>query len=456
MLTSEQKQQLLDRGLSEIQINNLERTEGRTSLSPQEQQRGIGGAIKGFGKGIAKGAGSTLFGLGTLAEKGISAISGKKREEIGIVPEEKPEYFIPQTGAERLGYGVESIAEFLLPSTAVLKATKGLGLVGRMGVEAGLAGGQTAIKEGGITDEVKTSAIIGAAFPALGVGLKATKGLLGKGLVAGGEKIQLTKIRPNNADIGDGFRIENIKKYDLGGSLEQTFTKTQNKLNLLSNQLRNELKKSQEYWAKEDKIPVNLNEIYQRTAEKLDITKAKQFGDIGAIANKGLSHLKNEIDLATGGTGKIDILSAQLVKQGAGKKGAWQYGMVDENAQAIEKTYTAFYRELKEELENLGSPKIKAINKQISELIPIQNAIIRRLPIEQRNNVISLTDSIALYGSILDPKALALLGAQKLSKSGRFANILIKAGEAIKKEPISKLGQRFMGTKQILVKRPKK
>lgn len=448
MLTPEQKQQLLGRGLTQSQIDNLERTQGKTAISPEIEQRGVGGFIGGLGKGFFKGTESTLFGLGTLAEKGISAVTGKKREEIGIVPEEKPISLIPQTTAEKIGYGVETIAEFLLPSTAVLKVTKGLGVIGRMAVEAGLAGGQMAIKEGGITDDVKTSAIIGAAFPLLGTAFKTGKQVFGRGLVAGGEKIQFTKIRPTSADIADGFKVENIKKYDLGGSLDQTFLKTQIKLNKLTAQLKSTLTATQKFWTAEERFPVDLNKIYQRVVNnfsKVEGLRLKQFGDIGAIENRALKQLGEEIQLATGGTGNADILSAQFIKQGAGRKGAWQFGRVEPDANAIEQVYSNFYRELNTELKNLGHKAYQTINAQISELIPIQNAIIRRMPVEQRNNVISLTDSIALYGSIFDPKALVLLGAQKLSKSGRFANVLIKAGEALKKQPKGILGQRFMG-----------
>ncbi len=455
MLTQEQKQTLLDRGLSQFQIDNLERTQGRTSFSPQMEQRGIGGAITGVGKGALKGVGSTLFGLGTLAEKGISAISGKRREEIGIVPEEKPQALIPQTTAEKVGYGAETIAEFLLPSTAILKATKGIGLAGRAVVEAGVGGGITAVKEGGITDAVKTNAIISAAFPVLGTALKVAKGVTGKTLTAAGEKIQFSKIRPTAADVSDGFKIENVKKYDLGGSLMDTFSKTQDKLNKLSQQLKRELKGAQEFWSEQDRTPINLNSIFQGMIEKFQKIKPKQFGDIGAIQDRAFSHLKNEIDLVTGGSGNVDIITAQMVKQGAGKKGAWAFGRADPDAGAIEQAYSAFYRELKQELENFGSPAIRKINKQISELIPINNAIIRRIPVEQRNNAISLTDSIALYSAVFDPRALALLGAQKLSKSGRFANVLIKAGEELKQKPKTAVGQRFIRGFGVEKGRPK-
>lgn len=87
------------------------------------------------------------------------------------------------------------------------------------------------------------------------------------------------------------------------------------------------------------------------------------------------------------------------------------------------------------------------LNKQISELIPISNASLRRLPIEQRNNVISLTDSIGLYGAMFDPKALVLIGANRLSKSGKFGNFLVNVSERIGKSklPSGNVGSRVFG-----------
>jgi hypothetical protein len=73
---------------------------------------------------------------------------------------------------------------------------------------------------------------------------------------------------------------------------------------------------------------------------------------------------------------------------------------------------------------------VKELNKQMSELIPISNAALRRLPVEQRNNMIGLTDSIGLFSSIFDPKALALIGANKLARSGKFGEFLMKVAES--------------------------
>ena len=49
-INEEQKQKLMERGLTERQIENLERSEGRTSITQREG--GVSGAIAGFGKGV--------------------------------------------------------------------------------------------------------------------------------------------------------------------------------------------------------------------------------------------------------------------------------------------------------------------------------------------------------------------------------------------------------------------
>ena len=86
--------------------------------------------------------------------------------------------------------------------------------------------------------------------------------------------------------------------------------------------------------------------------------------------------------------------------------------------------------------------RVKGINKEMSELIPISNAVIRRIPIEARNQALSLTDQMGLYASVFDPRALALIGANRLSKSGKFGQFLVNVSE---KTPTSELGKRFLG-----------
>lgn len=70
----------------------------------------------------------------------------------------------------------------------------------------------------------------------------------------------------------------------------------------------------------------------------------------------------------------------------------------------------------------------------MSEIIPIQNAVLERIPVAAKNNPISLTDVISLTGALAGkPQALALTGVNLLSKSAKFGNLLQGADKLVPK-----------------------
>jgi hypothetical protein len=249
---------------------------------------------------------------------------------------------------------------------------------------------------------------------------KAGARIAGRGLESTGQKIQQSVIRPAIADIKDGFKIENVAKYDVGGSLPQTIAKTQVKLNEFGKELATKLKASD--------TKINLHETLAETAKRLSEDKAGSFGD-----NAALDRVLEQIDGEIGHMGghEHDLVSATNIKRAAGTKGAWAYNRPEADANAIERAYTAFYGVLKEQIEKAAPPGVKEINKKLSDLISIQNAALRRLPVEQRNNVFSLTDSIGFLSSVFDPRALLLVGATKAAKSGKVGNVLVKTGRRL-------------------------
>jgi hypothetical protein len=239
----------------------------------------------------------------------------------------------------------------------------------------------------------------------------------GKGLEATGQKIQQSVIRPSIADIKDGFDIQNVAKHDVGGTLPETIAKTHAKMNELGKQLAVKLKATD--------AKIDINETLAETAKRLGTDKAGSFGDNAAL-DRVLDQIGDEI-LRTGSV-KHDLVSATNIKRAAGSKGAWAYNRPEADAAATERAYTAFYSVLKEQIEKAAPEGVKEINKQLSELIPIQNAALRRLPVEQRNNVFSLTDSLGFLSAVFDPKALLLVGASKAARSGKVAKVLTNAG----------------------------
>jgi hypothetical protein len=408
----------------------------------------LGKSYQGLLKGAAKGVLSTAKGTSSLGERlierPIERVTGLRMP--GQTPQTAAEQFLPETltrpegVTENIGFGAEQIAEFFVsgdPASKLSKAItyggKGAGLL-KAGVKAGteflITGGQRAIQKGKVDDDVKTTALVSGLFSWAGSGLSGLK----KSLRPIGEKIQVATIKPSAQDFADGFNVQNITKYGVGGSLEESAVKTHIKLNTLIKKLKSNNQASS--------VVVNLNNVVDDTTkELLSISKSKQFGNIAAI-KRVLDGLKSEVQEVSGPNGLVDLIDATNVKRGAGIKGAWSFGRIEPDATATEKVYSTFYRKLKELINKVSPASTQEINKQISELIPISNAIIRRIPIDARNNVIGLTDSIGLFSAMFDPKALALIGASRLSKSGKFGQWLVNVANSV---PKSTIGKRIFG-----------
>lgn len=400
--------------------------------------------------GGAKELGKTILNTGNLGAQGLdklfpTATSDQRNQEVKSISNN---ILNPTNTAQRVGAFVEPIAELLIPTGAMLKGQKALtvatenlpklarvltNLGVRSATEATLLGGQSIAKEGGITDKSKESALIGAIFPVLGT---VTKGILGGPIKTTGETLLNRIIKPSVADVKNGFKIDTISKYDLGGPLKTILEKTATKMNALSDELNTLNKNSKE--------ALDLMSVYQSTAKRLGDVKSKflNFGNNSAV-ERVLKNLQQEIiDIAPNGI--VDLSQGTLIKRGAGTKGAWVFGNADPDATAVEKVYNTFYNEIKKALENLGGPEIKKINSQLSELIPVQNAVLRRIPVAERNNAIGLMDGLTLAGSLFNPQLLALFATNRLSKSASVASGLLKLGEKIS-APASSLGQRLFG-----------
>lgn len=145
-----------------------------------------------FTQGLAKSAGETALGLGTLGRKaqaGVSnlgeALFGESnpfqmgREGIFDPGSEKragvEKILQPESTSEKVGMFVGDVAQFAVPSTYASKATLGAGLARRMLAQGLVGAGVQAAKTGDIgKDELAVGAINAAMVP---VGDVITKGL---------------------------------------------------------------------------------------------------------------------------------------------------------------------------------------------------------------------------------------------------------------------------------------
>lgn len=391
--------------------------------------RNILKAANWFGEQTGGRLANIALGRGNVA--GVGGPTGQNPE---WMQGPTPEVLQPQGTAENIGMFTERVAEFLAPSKAlagltakadslafgaapVLKSTARMAT--KMSIQ-GASGGLQTLAQTGEEDKAKTTAIVSALFP------------LASAAVTGfAKKITTTVIRPSAADIKDVSApgkdavkkfTNDVYKYNLAGSLNDTAEKSANKLNELSDKLKIVLNNSDE--------TVNLNTVYERVKAKL-FGKASLFGQVGST-NKAVEDLGVEIghysrEVVGDESGVISLFEATQAKRGAGLKGAWMYGAPDRDSQSLERVYSAFYTELKKEIERLGGPEVQKLNSQMSDIIPILNATVRRIPVADRNNVLSLTDNMGLYAAVFNPQALGLIGARYLTTSGKFANFLYNA-----------------------------
>lgn len=379
-----------------------------------EQHTAVANAVESVfpGKQIGQTIG-TLAGYGISKAKDIwNGLTGKKTDIAENYNLSAP------TLQQNLGDIAKGTA--MVAGTAVPAET--LGTAGTIGTEVGLGAlggagqGMTEQKgAGGTAKEAGIGAVTGGLATAATEGLGSLFGKIGtKGLN--------TLIKPLKSDIEDGFSMNTIKKYDLGGSLNTMYSKTQATLSDLTTQLNQKLKGSNE--------TIDLKSMVDKTIKDLSSgsNKLKGFGSNTKISG-ALEQLKSEVSSL--GEDAMKIPDAQIIKQAAGHYGSWQFGRPDPEAKASETVYNTFYKNLKKEIEDKSPPGVQEINKKISELIPVSNALVKRIPVADRNSMLSLGDMISLTASVFDPKALGLSLINFASKSGSVLNKLTKAPGAL-------------------------
>ena len=360
------------------------------------------------------------FGTGTLGEAAGGIYAQNAPPSMGGVGGTDAEQYVDLPSAESVAGASLQAASVPLGLLAAPATIPGAILAG--GALGAANSGGKAMEQNKSAGEVTKQAGIGAAIGGATAGAVAGFGRL---LGAAGDKIMNSVIKPSKADIEDGFSLQAIKDNNLGGSLNQTLQKSQAMMKDLHSQLTEKLQGSTE--------GIDLAHVFDKTAADLKSPKGllQGFGQTTKV-DGALRQLQDEV-LAVNPSGKLSIPDAQLVKQASGGMGAWRYGAPDPEAKATASAYNSFYHNLKVAIEENSPEGVKQINAKMGEIIPIINAVIRRIPVAERNGAISLNDMIGLVGSSMNPMALGPTIINAISKSGIAGNALSKLGPQIPK-----------------------
>ncbi len=358
--------------------------------------------------GAMKGIGSTAQGLKDL-------LTGSSQE--------KPSFLKPQNAGEKVGFYGEQIGEFALPGMAAGKvpavanvlAKGGKAAIGaRAAIEGIGAGAITAAQTGGDKDAAFTSAVIGGTIPVIAP-------VVGAAMRATGTKIEESVLRSTAADRAHGFDIKNVFKHNVGGTPQQVATKAEVKITKLAGELKAEL-------AKNPSTKLDILGMIGEVEKDLAKGGVATFGR-NKSASTALSTLVDELAIVSP-TGKVDIADAQTIKRQLGLLGAWIEGARDPESKGMQVAANMLYTKIKTAIEGaaVNGSRVKEINKALGELIPIEHVAVKRIPVTERQNLISLTDVIAMSGAVHNPMNWWIFTVNQLSKSGRVGNAMVKSG----------------------------
>lgn len=386
----------------------------------------IGDFLKEAVKGGAKGAASTALGISELINKGTAAVGLSDPVKPEVWQAARQEFATPTNTAQTLGKVGEQIAENFIPAGAVTKAAavagklpKAFQIAARAGLEGASAAGVHTVQTGG-ADGAK-----GVGLAAAGAAVGAP--VVGKGLSWLGQRVENALIKASKADVEAGFKVGNVYKHKLGGSVEQTLQKAEAKLSDLGQQMKTELARpNQGGYAP----MVDVMSVIGDAELEMGKKAARTTGQNEAIA-RAFQAIKSDLTVQSGNAlfpGLVDVATANQIKQGIGDLGAWQFGKADPDSAAKEMVANAIYRKLREKIEKsvINPGKLKELNQAMGEIIPIRQAIIRRIPVEQRANVLNLGDLIGIGTG-----AWVLPVANRILKSGQAADVMVRSGEKI-------------------------
>lgn len=151
--------------------------------------------------GAAKGVGNTLNGAGRLISgipvvgdaltaagnaaggafaqaRGMNVAAPVTREQAAAWARHELQ---PTNTAQAIGHGLEQVAETFVPASAIARASKGVGLMGRAAIEGASNAGISAVQGG----DPLTAGVVGAALPGVGAAVGKLAPALREGATAG-------------------------------------------------------------------------------------------------------------------------------------------------------------------------------------------------------------------------------------------------------------------------------
>lgn len=341
--------------------------------------------------GQLKGIGSTAYNL----YKGVANTIQNQPAETVRSPQIESALEAKNAG-QALGKGSEQAAEFMAGEGALAKAATKIPTLAKATVAApriaraataAVSGAGVAKAQGATNEQAATAGAIGAGLPALIEGTAAGMKWLGTKTMASGLGI-------SGKQAAAGASPETLTKYGLAKpTLKGTLEAVHGKIVDLATELRGIVGNAKT--ATGQTPTVNLVDAVDN-AEKALLAHGSQIGmspDELSQTRVALAKYREMYQSLPNGP-VVPLDEAQTVKRAAGLAGAWEHGKPAAD-RGLERVANSVYGNLKQAIEQgvgTQAPELQAVNKQLGELMPLEQAIVRRIPVEARQAPLALTD----------------------------------------------------------------
>lgn len=372
------------------------------------------GAVKDVGIGAAKGfAGS----LQTVASPITNMLPAMKDASTGQELQKgfSEQELTPTNTAQKIGKGIEQVAEFVAPGGVGLKVAKVPGLLNlgaRVGAEATSAGAVTLAQTGSI-DEAQKGGVVGAAFPVAGKIAGTIKSEKNAGRIIN----SLIKTKLNDLSFGKNPGKVVAEEGITANSLEELV----DKINVRKNEVGEEIGAIVSK-ATQDGKKLNVFEAFKPLDEA--IAKAKKAELSNAPLIKKLEDLK--VDLTRGK--KLDDITpsdAFAIKQNVAELTKFTGNPSDDKA--ANAALMSVYGNIREAInKSVGDKNLPVLNDKYGNLLTAVKAGTKREDALQGQNLVSLGGKTvgggaAIVASLLSggaaiPTVLAGFGAVGVDK----------------------------------------
>lgn len=446
-------------------VNDFKTKYENESAQPEQPKEN---SLVGFAKGIGKGLVSTIKNTASLGERGLTAglktLLPKKLEDNFMV--DKPleqtsaEKLIPNsittptTTAQKVGFGAEQVAEFLVPASKAAqagkvlegaKALQGAGKastvargVAKLAPESLIGAGQSSLQEGDTKGFIKNAILFGS--------LSKAGNLISKGVSAvtknAPSKIINSAVKPTLEESRKAIRFggetlgDEMLKRGLKGGDRQLLNRSIAKINENENKLQSILKESKET-IKRTELAKYLDDIVtikQETPGLVDeVEKVRSV----------LKQFPEELSIAKANQVKRNIYNA--LRDVAYK--------LDPSLSTNKEAMKALASGIKQEIEKktigqVGKDVVKNINKDLSVYGKVQDRVVDKLARSERNNLLGIGDYAAVgsgagaggFTGGLITGALKRIAGSTAFKTNSAA-VLNKIGNSLEKLPTDKAGR---------------